>query len=251
MTRPVRQTCFVLFVALLLAPAAARAEPIRAGQFTVDVVLRQSVELFPGTPFNPGPVSITVQADAAGTLTVTRQMQMGTTIVTSPFVQLAGVLPGPLPPLPYEIFAGTPDLPPTVGVISNVVQDPLDPGFATGDPSSFVSGDFREEAYFKQAIAALGATVYSDPSTPAVFTASITGLPYPEGTTFTSPGRVNLYLQLGPVRDPATDLLIGQSFDRVLVVVPEPAGLALLGAAGVSAAGYFGARRRRKQAATA
>ena len=233
----------ILFVALLALPAEAWAGPIQSGQFTVEVALRQSVELFPGTPFNPGPTSLTVQADAKGVLTVTRQQQVGSTILTSPFAHLSGVFPAPLPPIPYEIFAGTPDLIPSQGVISNVVQNPLDPGFATGDPSSFVSGDFREEAYFKQVLPG-GTTIYSDPNTAAIFTAHLTGLPYREGTTFTSPGRLNLYLQLGPGFDPTRDLLIGQSFDRTLTVVPEPTSLGLLAAGVLGLTGYVGKRRK-------
>src|SRR5262245_65523794 len=106
MPRPLARTCLVLSLALL-APPAAKAGPIPAGSFTVEVVLTQSVELFPGTPFNPGPTSLTVQADAAGLLTITHTMQVGDTILTSPFAHLTGTLPAPLPPIPYEIFAGT------------------------------------------------------------------------------------------------------------------------------------------------
>jgi hypothetical protein len=57
-----------------------------------------------------------------------------------PFVQFSGLFPG-VPPIPFEILAGTPDLPPTTGQFTNIVQDPEDPGFAAGDPSSLVSAD--------------------------------------------------------------------------------------------------------------
>ena len=40
---------------------------------------------------------------------------------------------GNIPPLTGADFSG---------VITNVVQNSLDPGFATGQPSSFESGDF-------------------------------------------------------------------------------------------------------------
>jgi hypothetical protein len=201
----------VLFV-LLLAPAGpVKAATIVAGQFTVPVSLTQSVELFPGTPFNPGPTSLTLTAEASGFLTVTYDAQVGTMITTSPFVHLTGTFPDPLPPIPYEIFAGTPDLFPSVGVISGIVQDPTDPGFATGDPSSFISGVFLEEAYFKVVVP--GATLYSSA---AIFTSNLTGLPYPVGTVFTSPARIDLRTSL------VGGVVVAQSFNRVLTVTPEP-----------------------------
>jgi hypothetical protein len=205
---------------LLVSVRPVNAATIVAGQFTVPVSLTQSVELFPGTPFNPGPTPLTLTAEASGFLTVTYDAQVGTMITTSPFAHLTGVFPSPLPPIPYEIFAGTPDLHPSRGVISGIVQDPTDPGFATGDPSSFVLGAFIEEAYFKLVVP--GATVYSDG---ALFTAHLTGLPYPIGTVFSSPDRINLYLDLPTspgVYDFAGDLIIGQTFNRQLTVTPEP-----------------------------
>lgn len=227
-----RRVSLVVLVSALAPAAPAFAEPIVAGQFTVPVTVTQSVELFPGTPFNPGPTSITVLAEAVGSLTVTHQAQVGSTILTQPLARLAGVFPSPLPPIPYEILAGTPDLPASRGVISNVVQNPAHPGFPAGDPSSFVSGDFREEAFFKVVLAD-GTTIYTDPNRAAILTALLTGLPYPPGTAFTSPGRINLYLQTGPGLDPSRDPVIGQTFNRTLAVtgsaaVPEPSTAALL-----------------------
>jgi hypothetical protein len=225
-----RSRIFALFsfvVPGILAVTPARAEPIVPGSFTVSVFNQQSIELFPGTPFNSGTDPFTVTVLASGSLTVKYSAQVGNVINIDVSAHLSGVFPSPLPPIPFEILAGTPDLPPSLGVISNVVQDPNDPGFATGAASSFVSGDSSTVSFFKQVLPD-GTTIYSDPDPAAIFTASLTGLPYPLGTTFVSPERINLYLQLGPGFDPTRDLLIGQSFNRSLTVVPEPSSACMV-----------------------
>jgi hypothetical protein len=225
-----RSRVFVLLAFGLLGLFAAtpvRAEPIVPGSITVSVFNQQSIELFAGTPFNPGTEAITITVLASGSLTVNYSAQVGNVINIDVSSHLSGVFPSPLPPIPFELFAGTPDLSPSLGVISNVVQDPNDPGFATGAASSFVSGDSSTIAFFKQVLPD-GTTIYSDPDPAAIFTASLTGLPYPPGTTFVSPERLNLYLQVGPGFDPTRDPIIGQSFNRFLVVVPEPSSAAML-----------------------
>jgi hypothetical protein len=223
-----------------LSSEAAPAAPIVGGRDVYTVTNFQSVELFPGTPFNPGPAPVTVLVPASGLLVVDRNAQVGTTITsTVALAQLTGTFPAPLPPIPFTILAGTHDLPAALGVISNVEQNPAAPGFATGHPSSFVAGDFREEAVFKQVLPD-GTTIYSDPVNPAVFTARLTGLPYPVGTTFVSPESVNLYVQTGPRFDPTRDPVIGRSFNRSLIVTgqvtPEPASVMLFGL--VAGAGF-------------
>jgi hypothetical protein len=117
----------------LLAPSGAHAAPIVAGTDVLDLFSVQTIDLYPGTPFNPGTTNLTVQVPDTGTFTLARAAQSGTTIpLTIPQALYNGVLPGPLPPLPFQIVAGTPGLKPTAGSITNVVQDPADPGYAAG-----------------------------------------------------------------------------------------------------------------------
>jgi hypothetical protein len=83
-------------------------------------------------------------------------------------------------------------------------------------------------SFFKQVLPD-GTTIYSDQVNPAVFTATLAGLPYPVGQEFVSTGPLNLYLKLGAEIDQPNDLLIGQSLHRVVRVIPEPTSALLLG----------------------
>jgi hypothetical protein len=203
----------------------AKAAPIVAGSATQTYINIQQIRLFPGTPFNPGTEAVEFELFARGTLTAAWDAQVGNTMQHSvPHVDFEGVFPGNIP---FHIYAGTPDLPPTTGQFSNVVQNSADPGFAAGDPSSLVSANYTNTAYFKQVLPD-GTTIYSDQVNPATFTATLSGLPYPVGQQFISTGALNLYVQLGPTIDQANDFLIGQSLHRVVEVVPEPTALTLL-----------------------
>jgi hypothetical protein len=229
----------VLLAFLTLWPGTSvRAAPILGGNDTIPSVAIQSVDLYPGTPFNPGTTTLTIRLTASGSFVLDRATQSGSTIsFTIPTASFLGTVPPPEPPLPFDLVAGTPDLNPISGTITNVVQNSADPGFATGAESSFVSGSFTANTYFKLVIPAIpnvfpGATIYSDPNQAAVFTATLTALPPSSGTDFTSPGRVNLYLETGSSPNPSQDPVIGQSYDRDVIVTPEPAtiGLLLIGA---------------------
>jgi hypothetical protein len=191
----------------------------------------QTITLVPGTPFNPTTNPIDFVLSASGFFAVDRATQVGNTIdLTVPSAQFKGTLPSFLGSIPFDLEAGSPGLNPTTGAITNVVQNPNSPGYATGSPSSFVSGDFTVNSYF-ELVLANGVTIVSDPNTAAVFTAHVTGLPFPAGTTFTSPAAVNLFLET-----PNGDLLIGQSSNRFVTVTPEPASTTLLA---IGAVGMF------------
>ncbi len=210
---------------LSLAAPVATAAPIVAGSATQSYINIQQIRLFPNTPFNPGAEAVEFELVARGPLTATWEAQVGSTMQHAvPFVDFEGVFPGGIP---FHILAGTPDLPPTTGQFSNIVQNPADPGFAAGDPSSLVSADYSNTAYFKQVLPD-GTTIYSDQLNPAVFTSTLAGLPYPIGQEFISTGPLDLYLQLGGTIDQTNDLIIGQSLSRAVTVVPEPTAVALL-----------------------
>jgi hypothetical protein len=231
---------WIALMALAMVPAAAsHAGPIAAGTDLLPSVAVQTVDLFAGSPFNPGPGMLTVQLTATGSFIMVRAEEANDAIAfTIPTASFLGTLPSPLPGLSFDLLAGTPDLGQTTGQITDVVQNQNDPGFASGAPSSFVSGDFTTSTYFKLVLGN-GATIYTDPNDAAVFTATLTGLPAPAGTVFSGSDRVNLYLQTGPGFDPSRDPIIGQSYDRTVTVasVPEPSSivLSLLGSIGMMA----------------
>lgn len=211
---------------------AAQGAQITAGQDVIPSLAVQTIDLLPGTPFNPTTSVVTITLSAKGSFTLDRAAQSGSTIlVTMPQAGFQGTLPAPLPGAAFDLIAGTGGLPLPAGAITNVTQDPLDPGFATGDPSNFVSGDFSIDAVFALLIPAFGATLYSDPSQPATFAAQLNELPAPAGTVFASPDRVDIYLQLGPGFDTSRDLLVAQSYNRTVTALPEPSSI-LLGIGG-------------------
>ncbi len=218
--------CVAWLLALALSSASfTTAAPIVAGSATQSYINIQQIRLFPGTPFNSGTDPIDFELHASGQLTATWDQQIGSSMQhTVPFVDFEGIFPGGIP---FHILAGTPDLKPTTGEIYNIVQNSLDPGYASGNASSLVSADYKNTAYFKQVLPD-GTTIYSDQVNPPQFTAKLGGLPYFPGQQFVSTGPLNLYLQLGSKIDQNTDLLIGQSLHRLVQVVPEPTTWMLL-----------------------
>lgn len=228
-------------IVILTAISNTSAEPIVAGSATQPYINIQQIRLFAGTPFNPGTEAVEFELIAHGVITATWESQVGSTLQHAvPFADFEGLFPGDIP---FHILAGTPDLPPTVGEFTNVVQNPADPGFASGAASSLISADYRNTAYFKQVLPD-GTTIYSDLVNPAVFTSTLAGLPYPTGQEFIGTEPLNLYLQLGPTIDQANDLLIGQSLHRIVRVVPEPAAWSIV-VLGVTC--LYGRMRRRTQ----
>lgn len=223
----------------------AHAAPIIAGVDNNPSIAVQNIDLFPGTPFNPTGSTITITLSARGSFTQTRDAQTGNTINWGLSADFKGTLPAPLPAIPFDIVAGSLGLPASTGTIDNVVQNPLDPGFGTGQPSSFVTGDVTVNTFFALVAAGGAVVLYSDPADAAVFTGVQHGLPGRPGDVFSSPDRVNIYLETGPGFDTSRDLLIGQSFNRTVTITPEPSTLALA----FSAAAIFGVVALRRRAA--
>ena len=134
-------TCLVL---VLLAVSPSQAASIVPGTTVLRGPAIQDVTLLANTAFNPTSQDIVINdLFGHGAITLNRDAQVGTTITIATLAggQFYGFAMhcwethvfGNISPLTGADFSG---------IITNVVQDPSDPGFATGDPSSFQSGDF-------------------------------------------------------------------------------------------------------------
>src|SRR5262249_52454700 len=147
----------------------------------------QDVELLPGTPFNPNNFAITItDLTATGSFSIDRAAQVGSTINYTGIDAYFTASSSPIGP--FELGAG-----PTIGIggfsgsISNVVQNSLDPGFSTGQPSSFASGDFLADVT-QFGLRVGGQLLFT--KDPVTFTGQLDGLPPSPGTTLVSPDRV-------------------------------------------------------------
>lgn len=233
--------CFCV-VAVFSSVATLMAAPIRGGSASANYRTTYMSRLYPGTPFNPGTDPVEVPGEATGVLVYEWQDQVGDTImVEAVSIRASGELPGP-PPIPFELFGGVqeaPELGPWLASYTNVVQDPSDPGYAAGDPSSLVSADYQSTGRFFQVLAD-GTTLYTGP---AELVGEISGIPAPIGTQFTIAREVDLYLQLGAEPDPMGDPIIGVNLPGgIFEVIPEPSGFGL---AIIAAAAFATCRRRR------
>ncbi len=226
---------YILAVAAfaILAQSQAHAEPIVAGVTNFPIAAIQDVELLPGTPFNPNNFAITItDLTAIGSFSIDRAAQVGSTINYSGIDAYFTAASSPIGP--FELGAG-----PTIGIggfsgsIANVVQNPLDPGFSTGQPSSFASGDLLADVS-QFGLRVGGQLLFTKDA--VTFTGPLDGLPPSLGTTLVSSDRVAVYWT-----NPAdsSDLLVGYSFDRRLTSIPEPSSLMLL-ALGISVLSVWG-----------
>jgi hypothetical protein len=229
--------CLSLALFLLAAATAppAKAAPIVAGATVIPSKAIQDITLLPGTPFNPTTEPITIDdLFGIGPLTIFRDAQVGSTIT---FSMLDGRFFGSHPLLGDYVFGRVDPLTPATysGVISNVVQNPVDPGFATGQPSSFQSGDITwggaNFGFEFLSGPAAGIKLFTDPAVPFSFASTYDGLP-------PSPGTVNA--NSGP--DLLNVLFNGQvvatTSDRRVETIPEPSGVVLLVSSAVGLLGY-------------
>ena len=228
-----------LFVGLASLAATGQAAPIVAGITDIPTKAIQDVTLFPGTPFNPTDAPIVIEGlFGIGNFGLNRQQQVDNTI---DFHLVDAVYAGSLPGLGDYIFGAVGGLtgPDYTGQISSVVQDPNDPGFAAGDPSSFASGDYfvtgAQFAFEFLSGPGAGAVLFTDPTQNFAFVATLDGLPPSPGTLFTATG------------DQVLDVLfngepVGTSSNRRVLVIPEATTLlvALIGAASICLPGRRG-----------
>jgi len=233
---------------LLLAAVAAvpaKAGGIIAGSTYLPGTAIQDITLLPNTPFNPTSSPILISGvSGLGSITINRDAEVGNTI-TIPTLA-GGLFYGSNPNLGSYVFGNIPPLTGAdfSGVITNVVQNPLDPGFATGQPSSFQSGDFSfggaSFGFEFLSGPAAGIKVFTDPSVPFSFSSTFDGLPPSAGTVLMNSGPDVLNILFNGEA-------VAQSSNRRIILssVPEPSSIVLLAAGGI---GLFccGRRLRRK-----
>lgn len=233
---------------LAACPLAASAAPVVSGaaKYLVENTFTATllVDLATGQPL-PTPVDLPLTS--MGILESSWGDQVGDTIpYEHTLFEASGVATlGPGLDVPFVNYAGV-DAPLALGSYSgsivSVVQDPSDPGYASGAPSSLQSGTSVGSGLFGQIFG--GAPLYSD--TPYDFEGQITGLPYPVDTEFINDAvdPIEIRLQTGLTPDANADPVIALAQPggvvRVLAIVPEPASAALL----FAAAGAFLLRRR-------
>lgn len=210
----------IITIALLGATSSVRADPIVAGQTTWLAKAIQDVTLFPNTSINPTNEAIFID-DLFGIATAgfNREMQIGDTIAFNSVVgwDFVGSLPG-IGDYRFGVagpFTGSD----YSGEITNVVQDASAPGFSSGDPSSFASGDvtLSGAAFGFEFLSGplAGVVLTTDPTQNFAFVAQFDALPPSVGTTFTNSGDevLNVFFN---------GELVGTSSDRRVVTIPEP-----------------------------
>lgn len=200
--------------------------------------------MFAGTPLGLNDdVSFTTKL--TGSYRMNRSAQVGTSIdFTITDALFHGVLPAFLGGNAFQL-TNTPGTT-SAGTITDVVQDPGDPGFSSGAASSFVSGNYRTETYYSMFVPDTGATFYTDLSDPSVFTATPDALPFAPGMVKPAMIPVGLSLQVGASPDSSVDVLVGR-VPGSLTIVPEPSALALTGIGALGVVGLIGHRRRSRR----
>ncbi|QEH35188.1 hypothetical protein OJF2_37350 [Aquisphaera giovannonii] len=236
------RACLLLLAALpMCLPASARAAPIVAGDTTFHGTAVQDVTILGGTAFNPGPEFTLYGLSGVGYFTIHRQAQVGSTIefaggdslFSGSYAGLGSYTFGTGAPLGGGSFHG---------MIENVVQDPTDPGFASGDPSSFASGDYT--AYLDRFLFKLADGTILETGGVYALAATLDGLPPRTATTLQGSATDRNPIYYG---DPANGFLVGYTTNGAIYVsaVPEPSAFCLGGIA-MAAVGLSLARSRRR-----
>ena len=243
---PIRFMLSAVLASVLFLASSAHADPILAGSTSFAAIAIQDVTVFANTSINPSGNDIFFD-DLSGSsiATIVRDEQVGSTINISSLDGWVFEGSNALGDYRFGIvgpFSGSD----YSGEITNVVQDPNDPGFNSGDPSSFVSGDYFISGTgfgFEFTSGPLtGVVLRTDPGQNFEFEATFDGLPPSPGTLLTpTPGSdqvLDVYLT-----DGSGNLLelVGTSSDRRILVVPEPSSMLLIGLGGLL---IFTGRRR-------
>jgi hypothetical protein len=212
----------LVFLSIAIAAPSVRADMIAAGETVIISRAIQDITFTPGTDFNPTGEDFTIAGVFGdGLLRLNREAQDGTTIsipsltgVYTGFHPLLGSYRfGTLSPAGEAAFSGT---------ISNVTLDPSDPGFASGDPSSFASGDYQVSGDFFEFELLDTPIPILFTTGPTVFNSQFDGLPPSVGTVIDA--------GIDPVEILLNGQVIGFSTNRrIIATVPEPSSLFLLG----------------------
>ena len=218
-----------LFLLSALAAPSVEAASIVAGTTNLPGTAIQDITLLAGTPFNPTASDILIKGlSGVGTITINRDAQVGSTITIASLA--GGMYFGSDPSLGSYVFGNIAPLTGAdfSGIITNVVQDPTDPGFSTGQPSSFKSGDFSfggaSFGFLFLTGPAAGIKLFTDPAVPFSFSAPFDGLPPSAGTVLMNSGPDVLDVLFNGA-------VVARSSNRriVLSAIPEPSSMILLG----------------------
>lgn len=231
-------------IVVLGGAMGAKAEPIIAGDDALHGSYgKMTITIF--DPFFPGGFTETVNLSQVGDATIHRNEQVGTTIDTEIVsLNLSGTSIN-VGPLVARVGAanGVVEGGGTFGQITDVVQDNLDPGFPSGDPSSFFSGDSFFDVFFE--IDFIGGTIYNiDPhKLGPVF---ITELP-PIQTEYVSPLTFPLFIDIGVLGDHSDDPPFPVGMASALHHTTPVPGAVILGGIGLLSVGLVRRIRGRKR----
>ncbi|MFO0912073.1 MAG: PEP-CTERM sorting domain-containing protein [Pirellulales bacterium] len=225
------------FVALLVADSSAQAG-LLSGSIAVPARADQMIRLFPGSPLNPGADVVEVPTSAVGQFDLKwANQQPGDDFATitsfsAHFTSDPGdplglyTIDAPAPP-PGDSFRGR---------LTEIVES----------AGTLVSAKLTIETTFGVTLAALGgATVFTinDPNSGkpedhySVFIGNLDADPT-AGEIFDSPANKNIYADIPGVGQVA----VGQSFNRQVIVIPEPSSAVLLM---IGVCGFVSRHRRR------
>lgn len=237
-----RSLTFSLVTSALITMVAftnGKAAPIVAGDTTFFGEAIQDVTIYGGTVFNPGAQFTLYGLSGDGYFTIDRQAESGNSIA---FSGVSAFYAGSYPGLGSYTFGsgGTVGLGSFSGTIDNVTQNPNDPGYASGEASSFASGDYTANIasfYFQLA----NGTILETGS--CTLTATLDGLPPRSPTVLQQSPIDDNPIYLG---DPANGILVGFTTNATINLegVPEPSSLVLL-AAGIVGMGIRHRKRTR------
>lgn len=236
-----------VFTVSLTPAVRGTAAPVQAGSVNFFAEAIQDITLLANTSLNAGNVNILLpDVSGRGAAGLVLGAQSGNTMEISSVVgwEFTGsdgrigssFRFGNIPPFSGTSYSGN---------ITGITQNAADPGFDTGEFSSFQSGvaTFGGSGFALEFLSGpfTGVVLQTDPLQSFEFTADLDGLPPSDQVVFTNSGEDQLRVLRGTE-------LVGFSSNRRIAVtaVPEPASTAAL--IGLGGACWTGRRLRRRKA---